>query len=180
MESSVSNKHGNESVTDSLRVEMYTASLKKTVGAAVILSGIHFGGALMTATTAHADFRICNDTKSLVGAALGYKDGETWISEGWFQVPPETCSSLIEGDLNSQFYYIYAEDADKGGQWRGDVFLCTNEREFKIEGVEDCFKRGHIKTGFFEIDTGNRANWMVRLTEQSQSQPQSQSQTQQQ
>jgi uncharacterized membrane protein len=121
---------------------------------------------------ARADFRICNDTKSLVGAALGYKENEKWLSEGWFQVPAETCSSLIEGDLNSRFYYIYAEDADKGGQWRGDVFLCTNEREFKIEGVEDCFARGHIKTGFFEIDTGNRANWMVRLTEQSQSQPQ--------
>ncbi|KAG1702854.1 Pyruvate kinase [Nymphon striatum] len=93
-------------------------------------------------------------------AALGYKEDEKWLSEGWFQVPPETCSSLIEGDLNSRFYYIYAEDADKGGQWRGDVFLCTNEREFKIEGVQDCFTRGHIKTGFFEIDTGNRSNWM--------------------
>ena len=120
---------------------------------------------------AHADFRICNDTKSLVGAALGYQKEETWISEGWFQLQAESCASLVEGDLSSQFYYIYAEDSDRGGQWRGDIFLCTNEREFKIEGVQDCFKRGHVKTGFFEINTGNRANWMVRLTEQSQSPP---------
>jgi len=174
MESSVGKKHGSESIPDTVWLDMHTASLRKILSAALILSGIQLGGAFMTATPAQADFRICNDTKSLVGAALGYKNDEQWISEGWFQVPPETCSSLIEGDLNSRFYYIYAEDADKGGQWRGDVFLCTNEREFKIEGVEDCFKRGHIKTGFFEIDTGNRANWMVRLTEQSQSQPQQQ------
>ncbi len=120
---------------------------------------------------AKADFRICNDTNSLVGAALGYREDGKWISEGWFQIEGETCSSLIEGDLSSRFYYIYAEDAERGGQWRGDIFLCTNEREFKIEGVKDCFKRGHVKTGFFEIDTGNRANWMVRLTEQSQSAP---------
>lgn len=122
-------------------------------------------------SSAHADFRICNDTKSLVGAALGYRLEGKWISEGWFQIQAETCNSLIEGDLSSRFYYIYAEDAERGGQWRGDVFMCTNDREFKIEGVEDCFKRGHIKTGFFEIDTGNRNSWMVRLTEQSQSAP---------
>ncbi len=120
---------------------------------------------------AKADFRICNDTKSLVGAALGYRQEGKWVSEGWFQIPAETCNALIEGDLSSRFYYIYAEDADKGGQWRGEVFMCTNDREFKIEGVEDCFKRGHIRTGFFEIDTGNRGSWMVRLTEQSQSAP---------
>ena len=151
---------------------MLIATFKKLLATSITLSAILTGTTLIAPTLAHADFRICNDTKSLVGAALGYKEEEKWLSEGWFQVPPETCSSLIEGDLNSRFYYIYAEDADKGGQWRGDVFLCTNEREFKIEGVEDCFARGHIKTGFFEIDTGNRSNWMVRLTEQSQSQPQ--------
>lgn len=122
---------------------------------------------LNTTQTASADFRICNDTQSLVGAALGYRQDGKWISEGWFQVPAESCTALIEGDLNSRFYYIYAEDADRGGQWRGDVFLCTNDREFKIEGVQDCFTRGHVKTGFFEIDTGNRESWMVRLTEQS-------------
>ncbi|MBO6813255.1 MAG: DUF1036 domain-containing protein [Rhizobiaceae bacterium] len=131
------------------------------------------GNAFFGTVEARADFRICNDTKSLVGAALGYREEGTWVSEGWFQLPPETCSSLIEGDLSSRFYYIYAEDADNGGQWRGDVFLCTQEREFRIEGVQDCFKRGLVKTGFFEIDTGNRTSWMVRLTEQGQSaQPQ--------
>lgn len=117
---------------------------------------------------AYADFRICNDTKSLVGAALGYREDGKWVSEGWFQIPGENCTSLIQGDLNSRFYYIYAEDADRGGQWRGDIFMCTSEREFRIVGVKDCFKRGHLKSGFFEIDTGNKSSWMVRLTESSQ------------
>lgn len=153
-------------------IKMFTALLKKLLSLSLLLTTISAGGVVFVTQSAYADFRICNDTKSLVGAALGYKEDEKWVSEGWFQVQPETCSSLVEGDLNSRFYYIYAEDADKGGQWRGDVFLCTNEQEFKIDGVQDCFKRGLIKTGFFEIDTANRANWMVRLTEQSQSKPQ--------
>ena len=124
-----------------------------------------------TTTSARADFRICNDTKSLVGAALGYRRDGIWISEGWFQIPAESCNALVEGDLSSRFYYFYAEDADRGGQWGGEVFMCTNNREFRIEGIDDCFKRGHVKTGFFEIDTGNKKSWMIRLTEQSQTRP---------
>lgn len=172
MESTVSNKRRYESKLDITLIKMFSAKSKKLLAMALIVTSASIGNSFIAPTSAKADFRICNDTKSLIGAALGYKLEEKWLSEGWFQVPAETCSSLVEGDLNSRFYYIYAEDADKGGQWRGDVFLCTNEREFKIEGVVDCFKRGHIKTGFFEIDTANRSNWMVRLTEESQTQPQ--------
>lgn len=116
-----------------------------------------------------ADFRICNDTKSLVGVALGYREKDSWVTEGWWQVPGDTCASLVEGDLDSRFYYLFAEDADRGGQWRGEVFMCTSDKEFRIEGVEECFQRGYRKTGFFEIDTSNKESWMVRLTEQGQS-----------
>lgn len=120
-------------------------------------------------SSAHADFRVCNDTTSLVGVALGYSDDGNWKTEGWWQIPGETCASLLEGSLSSRFYYIYAEDADRGGQWRGEIFMCTANQEFTIEGEKNCLERGYLKTGFFEIDTGNRDAWMVRLTEQGQS-----------
>ncbi len=120
---------------------------------------------------ARADLRICNDTSSLVGVAIGYRNDGEWVSEGWFQVQGNSCNAVIEGTLNSRFYYIYAEDSSQGGQWRGDIFLCTDDMEFKIDGVKDCFKRGYMRSGFFEIDTGNQANWLVRLTEQSRSSP---------
>jgi len=35
--------------------------------------------------------------------------------------------------------------------------------------VDECFARGHQKTGFFEVDTSNKESWMVRLTESGQS-----------
>jgi uncharacterized membrane protein len=133
-----------------------------TALAALTLAGV------IAAEPARADFRLCNDTKSLVGVALGYREQGRWATEGWWQVPGETCASLIEGDLNSRYYYLYAEDADRGGQWRGDIFMCTSDREFRIEGVEECFARGHHKTGFFEVDTGNKESWMVPLTESGQ------------
>jgi uncharacterized membrane protein len=132
----------------------------RAAGAALFLAMLAHG------TSARADFRLCNDTKSLVGVALGYREDGNWITEGWWQIPGETCASLIEGDLDSRFYYIYAEDADKGGQWRGDIFMCTADREFRVSGVEDCFARGYNRTGFFEIDTSTKESWMVRLTDQ--------------
>ncbi|HSO46503.1 MAG TPA: DUF1036 domain-containing protein [Rhizobiaceae bacterium] len=49
--------------------------------------------------------------------------------------------------------------------------MCTSDREFRIEGVQECYQRGFRKTGFFEIDTSNKESWMVRLTEQGQSEP---------
>jgi len=123
---------------------------------------------LLQTSPARADFRICNDTKSLIGISLGYRENGLWITEGWWQIPSETCASLVDGDLNSRFYYLYAEDADRGGQWRGDIFMCTSDREFRIDGVQDCFARGHKRTGFFEVDTSNKDSWMVRLTESGQ------------
>lgn len=114
---------------------------------------------------AWADFRLCNDTSSLVGVALGYRQNGEWISEGWWQVPSQTCTSLLEGDLNSRFYYLYAEDADLGGRWTGKVQMCTDSKKFLIKGVKDCFPRGYQKNGFYEVDTGNNKNWMARLTQ---------------
>ena len=122
-------------------------------------------------TPAHADLKVCNDTKSLTGVAIGYRAKEDWIMEGWWRIPSGVCASLLEGELASRYFYIYAEDADTGGQWRGPVFMCTSSKEFRIEGLADCFARGYERTGFFEIDTGNQQNWQVRLTEANQSTP---------
>ncbi|MFD0915463.1 DUF1036 domain-containing protein [Pseudahrensia aquimaris] len=130
--------------------------------------------ALLAATAAQtapalADLKVCNDTKSMTGVAIGYRNTDGWVMEGWWRVPSGVCATVIEGALSSRYFYIYAENADTGGQWRGPVFMCTSAREFRIEGLKDCFARGYERTGFFEIDTGNQANWQVRLTEANQS-----------
>ena len=51
------------------------------------------------------------------------------------------------------------------GRWRGPVFMCSSNKQYKINGVKDCFARGYERTGFFEVDTGDQKNWQVRLTE---------------
>ena len=129
---------------------------------------------LGAAPLAIADFRVCNATGSLVGVAIGYRQAREWITEGWFRVPAESCASVLNGKLASRYYYLFAEDAERGGQWRGEIFMCTSDKEFKINGVKDCFARGYERNGFQEIDTGDQESWMVRLTDDGQatSQPQ--------
>ena len=117
---------------------------------------------------ARADFRLCNNSSSRVSVALAYTDGETWISEGWWNLKESGCETLVRGPLAEEFYYIYAMD-EHGGEWKGKAFMCTRDREFRIIGREDCFVRGFDRSGFFEVDTGKEAkNWTVQLTDAAQ------------
>jgi uncharacterized membrane protein len=127
---------------------------------------------LLSNGAASADFRLCNNTSSRVGIALGYKDAEGWTTEGWWNVSARSCETLLKGTLVARFYYIYAIDYDRGGEWSGQAFMCSRDKEFTIRGTEDCLARGFDRTGFFEVDTGEQRAWTVQLTESSETSPQ--------
>ncbi|OAF08402.1 hypothetical protein AYJ54_15005 [Bradyrhizobium centrolobii] len=114
---------------------------------------------------ASADFRLCNNTASRVGIALGYKDAEGWTTEGWWNISSRSCETLLRGTLVARYYYIYAIDYDRGGEWSGQAFMCSRDKEFTIRGTEDCLARGYDRTGFFEVDTGEQRAWTVQLTD---------------
>ncbi|SOE16346.1 uncharacterized membrane protein [Hoeflea halophila] len=120
---------------------------------------------LVSAPDAKADFRVCNGTQSLVGGAIGYRTAEGWVTEGWWQIPANSCATLIEGQLGSRYYYLYAEDAGGGGRWAGNINMCVADNEFRVVGVDDCFARGFQRVGFKEYDTGRQGSWMVQLSD---------------
>ena len=134
-----------------------------TAGMAACVLGM--AGAAAFPAPALADFRVCNATQGLVGVAIGYRANTGWVTEGWWHVEGSTCKTLIEGALSSRYYYLYAEDAERGGRWDGPINMCVAEREFKIAGAGDCFARGFQRAGFQEYDTGEQASWMVQLTD---------------
>jgi uncharacterized membrane protein len=121
---------------------------------------------------AAADFRLCNNTTSRVGISLGYKENDGWSTEGWWNLPPRTCETLMRGALVARYYYIYAVDYDRNGEWSGQAYMCTRDKEFTIRGTEDCLARGFDRTGFFEVDTGEQPSWTVQLTESAEAAPQ--------
>ena len=115
--------------------------------------------------SARADFRLCNNTASRVGIALGYKDAEGWTTEGWWNVSSRSCETLLKGTLVARYYYIYALDYDRGGEWSGQAYMCSRDKEFTSKGTENCLARGVDRTGFFEVDTGEQRAWTVQLTD---------------
>lgn len=138
--------------------------LRSTI-CSLVVGSVVTASASLVSTAAFADFRICNATQELVGVAIGYRARTGWITEGWWHVEAASCKTLIEGPLASRYYYVYAEDALRGGRWDGDINMCVAEREFKITGVNDCYARGFQRAGFREYDTGNQQSWMVQLVD---------------
>ena len=126
------------------------------------------GGALVflcgMSLAAVADLKLCNNTDSRVGVALGYKDKDGWATEGWWTVEPQKCLPLLKGNLIARYYYVFAVDYDKGGSWGGKSMMCTRDKVFTIRGIEDCEGRSFTKTGFFEVDTAEQADWTVSLS----------------
>lgn len=117
------------------------------------------------AVPALADLRMCNTTGSRVGVAIGYRDAQGWVTEGWWNIAPRACETLLRGTLAARFYYVHAVDYDKGGEWTGKSIMCTRNKEFTIRGIEDCLSRGYDRSGFFEVDTGEQKGWTIQLTD---------------
>src|SRR5437763_7319093 len=150
-----------------MRIAQFEARLTSPGGRWRRAGIFSLGSALLVlfAAPAAADFRLCNNTGSRVGIAIGYKDSEGWTTEGWWNLSARSCETLVKGQLVARFYYVYAVDYDSGGEWSGKAFMCTRDKEFTIRGIEDCLARGYDRTGFFEVDTTEQRSWTVQLTE---------------
>jgi uncharacterized membrane protein len=136
------------------------AGTNRHIGIAALLALVVSPGA-----PARADFRLCNNSSARVSVAMAYTNGTGWVSEGWWNIKISHCETLLRGPLAAQYYYVYAMD-ERGGEWKGKAFMCTRDREFRIEGRDNCFVRGYDRSGFFEVDTGKDArNWTVQLTD---------------
>lgn len=121
------------------------------------------------AVSDEGSLRVCNQTGNTISIAFGYRADKGWQSEGWWVADPRACVTVFRGNLEARrYYYLYAADDIGGGVWDGDVYMCTRDETFTIFGVEDCLARGYERTGFFEIDTQNKSDWTLQLTEGEQ------------
>ena len=130
---------------------------------------VFLGFSILDVSVAKADLKLCNNTSSRIGVAIGYKSKKGWVSEGWWNISSKTCKVLLKGNLVSRYYYVHGVDYDHGSEggndWAGKTYLCLKNKEFSITGVHDCKKRGYQRSGFYEIDTGDANDWTIRLTD---------------
>lgn len=120
---------------------------------------------LSIASATKAEFRVCNKTTGRVGLAIGVKEGPIFITQGWFNLKPNSCETPIREDLKSGPYYIYGVDYDRGGEWSGAELLCVGDREFYVEGSADCYARGYERAGFRAVNTNAQKTWTLDITD---------------
>ncbi len=144
---------------------MISGSLVHPFRLAILVVGLVLSALTVSAVPARADLRVCNQSANPVSIALGYRADKGWQSEGWWVAPSTKCAVVYQGDLHSRYFYLYVADDIGGGAWDGSVFMCTRDESFTIFGVEDCLARGYERTGFFEVDTQNKPDWTLQLTD---------------
>jgi len=115
---------------------------------------------------AKADLKFCNKTDKKVWVAIGYKSKDEWVSEGWWAIDPGSCKTTYKDSLEARYYYYYAED-DADGRWSDDHYIfCTSDKEFTIDGADNCKSRGYDARGFREIDVGENISKTIDLVPQ--------------
>lgn len=130
------------------------------------LSTLTWLGLASFAQPASAELVICNKTRKTVNLAVGYKEGESWRSRGWYSINPRGCETVVGGALQLRYYYYYAEDVDASLVWDGDYDFCIRDpQEFSILGDENCERRGYVTQGFAEIDTKDAEKFKLDLTD---------------
>lgn len=126
--------------------------------AAIIVLSLFAGPAL-------AGFSVCNKSAHTAKVAFGHFNGTDWMSEGWWSVGPGKCQTLSAARLDARFYYLYAVDGG-AGTWDGSKGFCVGTgSRFSIVGRGRCAQRGYDRKGFFEIDTGKKADWVQNLSD---------------
>jgi uncharacterized membrane protein len=139
--------------------------ISAALAAAVLALGV--GG-----TPARADLKLCNNTEGRVGVAVGYKDRNGWVTEGWWTADAKKCLTMVAGPLIARYYYVFAVDYQKGGSWGGKSMMCISDKKFTIRGLDNCNAQGNKKVGFFEVDTSEERDWTVSLSGNKTTQPQ--------
>jgi len=118
------------------------------------LKSISFAGFLIgMATAAQAELIICNQTAFTQSVSVAYEGDDDWVSEGWWNIEPSGCSTVIGGDLQNRYYYYRAE-IDGGPFNGGGFYFCTTPSEYFIPGAENCAQDGYDSEDFAEIDIG--------------------------
>jgi uncharacterized membrane protein len=114
---------------------------------------------LMTGA-AQAGVEICNEGARLQSVAIGYESPEgDWVSEGWWQIAPGACKTVMARALGRRDLYYRATSGDG---FDGPFGFCTQSAAFTITGDQDCAGRGYERNRFRKVDTGG--NDPFRLT----------------
>lgn len=117
-------------------------------------------------TTTPAGYSVCNDTAKAVAAALGQKQGATWVAHGWWKIGTGSCARLV-ADLNGiDSLYLFVQRINGPPLVTGKEKFCVADIEFDIQGRTNCTKRGLTEAGFLETKVRGLPGFSAHVGEQ--------------
>lgn len=127
---------------------------------------------LVGATAANAKYSFCNKSSYALSAAIGYVEGDSLATRGWWRLRPGQCKVVLTEQANPGLYFVYAEaiPGHKGPlrTWSGDTSLCVeNSGFFNIRNQDVCRDNPMAQRKFFDVEVTEAAggNWQTDFTE---------------
>ena len=94
--------------------------------------------ALLCASPARADLKICNRMSYVVEAAIGIEDKTATATRGWFRIDPATCRIVAQGNITADRILLHARSLPVYGAspapQNGTDNLCVAPKNFVIAG----------------------------------------------
>ncbi|MEM9233728.1 MAG: DUF1036 domain-containing protein [Pseudomonadota bacterium] len=121
--------------------------------AALMLSGMAWLGG----GSASAQYDFCNKTSYALSAAVGYVDGESLVTRGWWRLRAGECKRVLSEKVQPGRYFVYAE-AIPGHQgelktWSGRTPLCVqNDSLFTLRDQDECGEDPRRQREFHPVD----------------------------
>lgn len=126
--------------------------------------GALIAGAGAVPGMARAEFAVCNQSFDVVNVAIAQLVDGQFRTEGWWTIGTNQCANVIKEELSNRYIYVYATDVFGQPILDGSVSMCIGAKRFRIEGIENCWERGHRAAMFHEVDTQATARWTLFLT----------------
>jgi len=118
---------------------------------------------LAMADQAKADLVICSrKINRHMDVAIGYREGNQWVSRGWWKLPPSDCVTPVSGDIN-RYYYIRTVEWGTGIVREQNYNFCVTSDAFTIVGDTNCQSRGYEEKSFFQYDCGGNSFCQVTI-----------------
>ncbi|QDC09178.1 DUF1036 domain-containing protein [Oceanicola sp. D3] len=115
-------------------------------------------------TPARAEFAVCNQSFDVINVAIAQSVGGQFHTEGWWTIGTNQCANVIKNELSNRYIYVYATDVFGQPILDGTVSMCIGAKAFEIDGIENCWERGHKAAMFHEVDTQATVRWTLFVT----------------
>ena len=116
-------------------------------------------------TTAPAGYAVCNDTLKAIWVALGTRNGDKWLSRGWWKIAAGGCAKAIADPLATDRIYLLAQTPGGIPIVYGPEKFCTTGVEFEIQGRQNCKARGLVEAGFAETRVKGLQGYTAHVSE---------------